>query len=152
MGAPCEVDHEIDTVDLEGLVAAPDLDCPQDIENLVTGEWATKGFLAHGDTGENVLFATTAAGETEPYFAIASGIECVTLPCPIWALYSTDGKSVGYAARLDLSFLLLSPEETAALHDKLFRYGGTILGYLADATWKSGPGPTLLGARVLPTR
>jgi hypothetical protein len=143
-----EVDHEVDAVDLEGLVPT-DLDVPQEIETLVAGQWATKGFLTHSDTGETVFYASRAAGETEAVYVVASGIECVTLPCPIWSLYSADGTPLGDAARLDLSFMMLSEADTAALHDRLFREGGLVLGYLDEASWRRGPGPTLLVARPL---
>jgi hypothetical protein len=141
-----EVNHEVDAVDLEGLVPAPGMDCPQEVDTLVNGDWATKGFLTRSDTGETVLYASMAAGETEDFHAISSGIECVTLPCPIWALSTADGKPLGNAARLDLSFLLLSPAETAALEDKLFRSGGLVRGFLDRASWNQGSGPTLLVA------
>lgn len=143
-----DVNHEVEAVDLEGLVPT-DMDCPQEVDTLVTGEWATKGFLTRSDTGETVLYASRAAGETTAFYAISSGIECVTYPCPIWALYSEGGAPLGNAARLDLSFMLLSEAETAAVHDKLFRSGGVVLGYLARGSWNRGVGPTLLVARVL---
>ena len=142
------VNHEVDAVDLEGLVPT-DLECPQEVETLVAGEWATRGFLTRSDTGETVLYASRAAGETKAFYAVSSGIECVTSPCPIWSIYSSDGTPLGNAARLDLSFMLLSDAETAALHDKLFRSGGIVLGYLDQGSWYRGPGPTLLVARLL---
>ncbi len=143
-----EVNHEVDAVDLEGLVPS-DLDCPQEVDTLVTGEWAAKGFLTRSDTGETVLYASRAAGETAEFYAISSGIECVTLPCPVWSLYSADGRPLGNAARLDLSFMLLSDTDAAALHDTLFRKGGVVQGYLDEGSWYRGPGPTLLVARLL---
>jgi hypothetical protein len=90
-----------------------------------------------------------AAGETKAFYAISSGIECVTLPCPVWSLYSTSGTPLGNAARLDFSFLLLSDAETAALHDKLFRSGGIVRGYFDQGSWDRGSGPTLLVAGLL---
>ena len=144
-----EVNHEVDAVDLEGLVPAPGIECPQELDTLVAGDWATKGFVTRSDTGETVFFASMAAGETEAFHAVSSGIECVTQPCPIWALSSPDGKPLGNVARLDLSFLMLSPDETAALEYKLFRSGGSVRGYLDRASWSQGSGPTLLVSRLL---
>ena len=143
-----EVNHEVDAVDLDGLVPTR-MDVPQEVDTLLAGEWATRGFLTRSDTGETVLYASRAAGKTRPFYAVASGIACVTSPCPIWDIYAADGTPLGNAARLDLSFLLLSDAETAALHDKLFRSGGVVRGYLDHGSWDRGPGPTLLVARVL---
>ncbi len=142
-----QVNHEVDGVDLEGLVPTP-MNVPQNVETLLAGQWATKGFLTRSDTGETVLYASRAAGKTRSFYAISSGIACVTQPCPVWDLYSADGKWLGNAARLDLSFLMLSDAETAAVQDKLFRTGGTVVGYLDQGSWYRGPGPTLLVARI----
>jgi hypothetical protein len=146
-----EVNHEVDTIDLEGLVPT-NLDVPQEIETLVAGEWATKGFLTHSDTGETVFYASLAAAKTETFYVVSSGIECVTAPCPIWSVYAPDGTPLGNAARLDLSFMMLSDADTAALHDRLFHDGGFVLGYLDEGSWRAGPGPTLLVARSLRDR
>ena len=142
------VNHEVDGVELDGLVPT-DIDVPLELDTLLAGDWATKGFLTRSDTGETLLYTSQAAGRTRAFYAIASGIECVTLPCPVWSLYATDGTPLGNAARLDLSFMLLSDADTAARHDKLFRAGGIVLGYLDDGSWHRGPGPTLLVARIL---
>lgn len=142
------VNHEVDAVDLDGLVPA-DIGVEQDIDTLLAGEWATKGFLTRSDTGETVFYGSRAAGKTRTFYAVSSGIACVTEPCPVWDLYTADGTPLGNAARLDLSFLLLSDADAAALHDKLFRAGGTVSGYLDQGSWYRGPGPTLLVARVL---
>ena len=128
------------------LILMTDFDVPQEVETLFTGDWATKGFLTRSDTGETVLYGSKAAGKTRDLYVIASGIECVTLPCPIWALYTADGAPLGNAARLDLSFMLLSDAETAALHDKLLQSGGIVRGYINQASWARGSGPTLLVA------
>ena len=142
------MNHEVQAIDLEGLVPTA-MDIPQEVETLVSGEWATRGFLTRSDTGETVLYASRAAGKTKAFYAVASGIECVTSPCPVWDIYTADGTPLGNAARLDLSFLLLPDADAAALHDKLFRSGGMVLGYFDRGSWSAGPGPTLLVARIL---
>jgi hypothetical protein len=143
-----DVNHEVDGVDLDGLVPTA-MNIPQDVDTLVAGEWATKGFLTRSDTGETVLYASRAAGKTRAFYVKSSGIACVTVPCPIWDVYTADGTGLGNAARLDLTFMLRSDAETAAVHDALFRKGGFVLGYLEQGSWYRGPGPTLLVARLL---
>jgi hypothetical protein len=67
----------------------------------------------------------------------------------IWDVYASDGTPLGNAARLDLSFMLLSDAETAGVHEALFRKGGAVLGYLDQGSWTGGSGPTLLVAGIL---
>ena len=143
------IDHQVDRVDLAGYVPA-DLDVDQSLATLTTGQWATRGFLAHGDTGERVLYATLGTGVSVPLVARASGIECISEPCPVWSLESMDGASIGNASRLDLAWTHMADEEQQAIVDRLYSEGGEVYGWLAEGSWEeSGRGDVLLVVSVI---
>lgn len=143
------IDHNVDSVDLAGYVPA-DLDVDQSLATLATGQWATRGFLAHGDTGERVLYATLGSGVSSSFVARASGIECVREPCPVWSLESMDGAPVGNASDLDLAWTHMADEEQQAIVDRLYATGGAVYGWLAEGSWEApGRGDVLLVVSVL---
>ncbi len=146
---PEAIDHHVDRVDLAGYVPA-DLDVDQSLATLVTGQWATRGFFAHGDTGERVLYATRGTGASVSFVARASGIECVSEPCPVWSLESMEGAQMGNASRLDLGWTHLAAEEQEEIVDRLYAEGGAVYGWLAEGSWESpGRGDVLLVVSVL---
>ena len=143
------IDHDVDQIDLEGYVPA-DIEAEQTLATLVTGQWATRGFLAHGDTGERVLHATLGVGVSTPCLVAASGIECVSAPCPVWSLESMEGAPLGNASRLELGWTHLPAPEQQAIVDRLFAEGGAVYGWLAEGSWEeAGTGDVLLVVSVL---
>lgn len=142
-----EIENGIDRIDLEGFVATDD--GTQTLATLVTGEWAAKGFLGHDDTGERVFFVTASAGSSYPCAVVASGIQCVTDPCPLWRLESMDGQPLGYASAVDVGYLGLGDKESARILDQLFASGGDVVGWLTADSWEASGGDVLLVVEVL---
>ena len=84
-----------------------------------------------------------------PFVARASGIECISEPCPVWSLDSMDGEPMGNASRLDLAWTHMADEEQQAIVDRLYVEGGEVYGWLAEGSWESGRGDVLLVVRVI---
>lgn len=140
-------DHEVDRIDLAGYRPT---DPEKTLATLVSGQWAARGFLARSDTGEGVLFVTGAAGAPIPCRVSASDIECVTAPCPMWAMESMEGEPLGDASSLELAYLQMPEEEVAAVEAALYAGGGPVIGWLAEGSWDAGGrGDVLLVVRLV---
>jgi hypothetical protein len=125
------MDHHVDRIDLDGFVPT-DPEGEATLATLVAGAWAATGFLARSDTGEVTLFVTGEAGESIPCMVAASGIECVSGPCPIWKLTSMEGEPLGNAERVELGYLHLSDSDAAAEKDLLYQKGGAVFGWMSE--------------------
>lgn len=120
-------------LDLEGLRSGGKRE--PTLAGLVAGDWATKGFIGRSDTGVVTLFATAVAGWSWPCTVFASGIECVTAPCPSWSMIDPEGVSLGNAASIEMGYMRLSPEREAQLRLHIATGAVDVYGWVLEGDW-----------------